>query len=221
SRYWRRLFSGRGSEALPLATMIEAARVIAAQFSRPAENGAHDLAIDLEFVHVADGRAGFDWLESRALPNVHLLGVVDLGSVVTIPPNANPLIVVDDGEGKSAIERAVIGVAGDYAGEGPAWPAYAVLGRSPSESLSLPRAWHQERVPIVGLSLAKNEGSDWVGPASHWAQAASRTAPIFGEHPAVGTTRDAIRELTDERLTGPVAIARVLVLALARLQECF
>ncbi len=214
------VWTGRGSQALPVAILAETARAMSAF---DATNPDRRLAISVEFVHVADGGAGYDWLSKLATAEEDhplLLGVIDLEDVIPADPSSQAAILRFDGSGRtSAVGRALRQVLSDYVGRPEAWLAAGLSGDGSRVEAAIAKRWGQERIPLVEVSAAAPADRSALTPPSGYEPLADglKKAPLLSRD--FGGAADEVRKLTDEHMTSQVALARLIALSVRRLSK--
>ena len=214
------LWTGRGSQALPVAILAETARALSAF---DATNPDQRLGISVEFVHVADGGAGYDWLSKLAASEEDhplLLGVIDLEDVVPVDPTSQVAILRFDGSGRtSALGRALRRVLADYVGRPEAWLEAGLSGDGSRVDADIAKRWGQERIPLVEVSAAASEGRAVLTPPSGYdpLPRGLKEPPRLSRD--LGGAADEVRTLTDEHMTSQVALARLIALSIRRLSK--
>ncbi len=214
------LWTGRGSQSLPVAVLVEAARALSAF---DATNPDQRLAVSVEFVHVADGGVGYDWLSSLAKSEEHrplLLGVIDLEDVAPEDTGYQAALLRYDGSGRtSALGRALRQVLADYVGRPEAWLEAGMSNDGSRVPAAVAEQWGQERIPVVEVATCApaSRASLVPPPVYEPLPSALTTAPPRSK--SLGGGLDEVRALTDEHMTPQVALARLIVLGVRRLSQ--
>ena len=199
-----------GSECLALSVMLDIARVMAVEPSRK-RRVLPTLSVD--FVHVLDEGAGFDFMTEIVPDDALVMGVVEIGSVVA-PPNEASLGLGTDGVlPLTLIEQAAV-TAVEHARKQGGWRV-GLFDVGVGIASDLAHALGQERVPLVRVFSAVDEETSYPpAPGVPERQGRLRTTPV--SHPFVGTTRDRVAEIAGKELNGPIRVGRAAILSLVR-----
>jgi hypothetical protein len=206
---------GPGSSSLAAANLISMARAIASVIGdakRPT-----DLALDVDFVFVADGETGFDFLR-EVRGRGPLYGVIEVGDLIPESAQSSDLLLALGGlDGR--LEDAALSAAQAYARRpSQAWNSFGVTAAAAPPSAALAKDLGFERLPFLRLEMARRGDRR----AFSWMEGLERSPrDLQFAPPALTACRgpgDTFSLVGHDKLVPHVALARLALISIVRAQ---
>ncbi|MEZ6194322.1 MAG: hypothetical protein R3F20_01135 [Planctomycetota bacterium] len=201
-----------GSRVVGVANALQIARALA--FIVTDGRQPHDFGVDVEVHFVSDGGRGWDYL-AEVPGRGPLWGVIALGDLPAEDAGGTDLVVAL-GAIDGLVERAVAEAAVAYAGQpSRAWNAVGFDSASSGPSEALARRLGQARIPFATVERGRRGEARALRAPPGLALGPKPIDRAPGSDPDAGSDRDT-PDAVDPRHAGPVAVARLVLIALVR-----